>query len=159
MTELEKLRSAKLYIDRLYRGINPVNGEAVPENDVVLDPEVAKKLAYVSYVLKNVIVGGGLKSLTKTNSLKKTKNSEKVPFAITEEQLGKFPYSEKPMAVSEIAKTINTLIDTNTMRSIAYTDITDWLISIGVLYETESPEGKIKRQPTDKGIQLGLSVS
>ncbi len=158
MTELEKLRSARTYIDSLSKGISPVNGEKISENDIVMDPDVSKWLVYASGVLKKVIANGGTAPLKKSKPIKKIKNSQKVPFDITAEQLKKFPYSEKPISVSEIARNINTLIDTNTMRSIAYTDITNWLISFGVLYEAESIEGKIKRQPTDKGTKLGIST-
>ena len=44
------------------------------------------------------------------------------------------------------------------MRSIAYTDITNWLISIGILYETEGSDGNIKRQPTEMGTKFGIST-
>lgn len=158
MTETEKLKNARRYIDSLSKGISPVEGKTIPENDIILDLKISNCLAYVSGVLKKVIENGGLKYTNKPKAVKKIKNSQKLPFAITEEQLEKFPYSEKPISVSEIARNINTLIDTDTMRSIAYTDITNWLISIGILYETEGSDGNIKRQPTEMGTKFGIST-
>ena len=157
MTELEKIRTTKKYIDNLSKGISPIEGETIPENDIILNTKVSKSLAYVSVVLKRVIENGGIKA-AKSKPVKKIRNSQKLPFAVTKEQLKNFPYSEKPISVSEIARSINTLIDTNKMRSIAYTDITNWLISVGILYEAEGSEGKIKRQPTDEGLKLGIST-
>ena len=35
MTELEKIERAKVYMDKLANGINPVDDSVVPEEDVV----------------------------------------------------------------------------------------------------------------------------
>lgn len=35
MTELEKMQRAKMYIDKLANGINPIDDAAAPENDVI----------------------------------------------------------------------------------------------------------------------------
>ena len=35
MTELETIQRAKIYIDNLANGINPLNGQHLPEEDIV----------------------------------------------------------------------------------------------------------------------------
>ena len=35
MTELETLERAKMYIDKLANGVNPLDDSTVPENDIV----------------------------------------------------------------------------------------------------------------------------
>ena len=43
MTELEKIRHAKNYLDRLADGIDPISGQAMPE-DTVLNSTMANAL-------------------------------------------------------------------------------------------------------------------
>ena len=35
MTELEKLKRAKMYIDKMANGINPIDGATAPDEDVI----------------------------------------------------------------------------------------------------------------------------
>ena len=54
MTELEKSRRAKLYIDKLANGINPIDDSPVPEQDVVNQVRVSRCLFFVSQILGQV---------------------------------------------------------------------------------------------------------
>ena len=53
MTEKEKMQYAKNYIDQLANGINPLNGEAAQDNDIVNNIHISRCLFYVSSVLQN----------------------------------------------------------------------------------------------------------
>ncbi len=55
MTELETLERAKMYIDKLANGINPLNDEPVKDDDIVNNIRISRCLFYVSNILKNVI--------------------------------------------------------------------------------------------------------
>lgn len=55
MTEQEKLQRAKYYIDCLANGVNPLDGTAVPEQDVVNHVKVSRCLFYVSDILRKQI--------------------------------------------------------------------------------------------------------
>ena len=59
MTELEILKRAKLYIDKMANGKNPITDEEAGENDVINNVRVARCLFYVSGVLDKVIASGG----------------------------------------------------------------------------------------------------
>ena len=66
MTELEKMKQAKMYIDHLANGIDPISNTEL-ENDAVLNNvKLARCFFYVSEVLGKVIASGG-----EANSMKK----------------------------------------------------------------------------------------
>ena len=55
MTELEKMQRAKMYIDKLANGIDPVSDELIGDQEVVNQVQIARCLFYVSGVLEDVI--------------------------------------------------------------------------------------------------------
>ena len=58
MTELEKIAYAKSFIDKLARGINPINDREIPDDDVVNNPRLCRCFFYVSEVLGQIIING-----------------------------------------------------------------------------------------------------
>lgn len=149
MTELEKIAYAKSFIDKLANGINPIDNQPVAEYDVVNNVRLTGCFFYISDILRQIIENGGI-----TPPKKKTKSS----FGITQEQLAQYPYSERPISVSEIAKKINALVDTEQMKQLSYKQLTGWLLSINVLVEQPTENGKMKKRPTESGSQLGISI-
>ena len=59
MTELEKMQRAKVYIDKLANGIDPLSDTQVSNDDVINQVEVSRCLFYVSDVLRKLIENGG----------------------------------------------------------------------------------------------------
>ena len=149
MTELEKIEYAKSFIDKLANGINPLDDYPIPDNDIANNVRLSRCFFYVSDILRQVIENGGT-----TSSKKKTKNA----FNITQEQLSRFSYSETPISISEIAKKINELVDTEQMKQLSYRQLTTWLISINALTEQPTVNGKAQKRPTETGRQLGISL-
>lgn len=149
MTELEKIAYAKSFIDKLANGINPIDDQPVAEYDVVNNVRLTRCFFYVSDILRQVIENGGT-----TPPKKKTKFA----FNITQEQLSQYPYSETPISISEIAKKINALIDTEKMKQLSYKQLTSWLLSINALTEQPTANGKYQKRPTETGEQLGISL-
>lgn len=148
MTELEKIAYAKSFIDKLANGINPIDNTALKDDDIVNNVRLSRCFFYVSDILRQVVENGGVN--------KPSKNL--IPFSISPEQLLNFSYSDTPIALSEIAKRINELIDTSIMRKITYKDLSAWLLSINMLKEEFSSEGKGKKRPTINGIEIGIST-
>ena len=151
MTDLEKIAYAKSFIDKMANGINPLDDTPVPESDLINQIRISRCFFYVSEILRQVIENGGIAPV------RTLRNSEKVPFAITEEQLKNFNFSEIPVTLSEITRRINALIDENTMKKLPSTAISGWLLQIEVLEEQEQ-NGKTAKRPTEKGVQLGISL-
>lgn len=51
MKEIEKLRQAKLYIDKLTNGVNPFTGAYISEDEIMRDSRIISCFEYISQVL------------------------------------------------------------------------------------------------------------
>lgn len=150
MTELEKIAHAKQYVEKLANGINPLTDQAVSDSDIINHVKISRCLFYVSDVLRQVIDNGGV-------APRKAKIA-KVPFQLDYEMRKDFQYSEVPIPVSEIAKRINLLVQTEEMKKLSYKHIADWLIQAGFLELVTRNGGKTARVPTEEGIHLGITL-
>ena len=148
MTELEKIEYAKSFIDKLANGINPLDDTIIKEDNIVNNVRLSRCFFYVSDILRQVIENGGANK----------KKSSKLRFELSTEELTKFPYSNSPIAISEIAKRLNSLINDEAMKKISHRDLTNWLLSIGMLFEHSSFDGKISKRPTEQGSNIGIST-
>jgi len=146
MTDIEKLEYARMFLDKLANGINPLDNTPVAENELVNHVRISRCFFYVSDVLRQVI---------EERSIPKSK-APKLPFSVTHEQLAAFPYSETPIPVSEFTSRINALVSEAGMKKFCYKLVTGWLISIGALCELPGQDGKVKKQPTETGNELGI---
>ena len=147
MTELERVAYAKTFIDKLANGINPIDDQPVAENDAINNVRLSRCFFYVSDILRQVIENGGINP---------AKKKAREPFAITQEQLSRYPFSEDPIPISEITRRINDLVDTAEMKLLSYNKITGWLMSIQALAEHTKADGKTTKHPTEAGNQLGI---
>ena len=150
MTELEKIAYAKKFLDSLAEGVNPVNGEPVPEGDVARSPRVVGCFRYVSELLGTTIQAGGLKRIPR-GSLE--------PFSATVEQLMQYRFPPEPRTVSRFVQAVNDTVDLHRVRGLRVRDVTDWLLGKNLLAEEETPDGRKHRIPTEEGKTLGISAS
>ncbi|MBR0158216.1 MAG: hypothetical protein IJM24_03925 [Clostridia bacterium] len=148
MTELEIMQRAKMYLDKLANGIDPITGARVSETDCVRQARVSRCLSYVSEVLDKVIDNGGVAG--------KQKKSRKPPFSITPRELAAYRFDSEPIPVSEITGKINALVYSDDMLKLKYASITTFLIKAGLLAEEQSENGKPVKRPTEKGNALGI---
>lgn len=151
MTDLEVMQRAKMYMDKLANGINPLNDSPVPEGELLNNVRLCRCFFYVSDVLRQVIDNGG--------QVGRAAKTPKVPFAITREQLDAFPFSDKPIPVSEIARRISELVPevlNDTMSKFKYSAITAFLLESGFLTEVENAAGQKVKRPTEPGGALGI---
>ena len=149
MTELETIARAKMYIDKLANGINPLDDTAVAETDIVNNVRISRCLFFVSDTLRKVLENGGVSAASR---------AKKNKFNITAEELERFAFSDKPIPVSEITKRINDLADTENCTKLSHNTITSWLSEIGMLNETINTQGKKIKRPTAEGAELGILV-
>lgn len=147
MTEIEKIEYAKSFIDKLANGVNPLDGSQIKEDDIVNNVRISRCLFFVSDVLRQVVENGGIK-----------KKTAKIPFTLTLEERTSFEYSDTPIPVSEITKRFNDLITNEDMKKLSHRNITEWLISIDMLYEMTKPDGKTTKRPTEHGMAVGITT-
>ena len=72
MTELETLERAKMYMEKLANGMNPIDGSMIPDEDVVNNVRLSRCFFYVADVLRRVIDNGGIEKQKKSKKLCKT---------------------------------------------------------------------------------------
>lgn len=149
MTELETIARAKMYIDKLANGINPLDDTAVAQTDIVNNVRISRCLFFVSDTLRKVLENGGVGTASR---------AKKNKFRITAEELEKFAFSDKPIPVSEITKRINDIADTENSTKLSHHTITSWLSEIGMLNEMINKEGKKSKRPTADGSDLGIFI-
>lgn len=149
MTELEKMERAKMYIDKLANGINPLDDTMAPEGDIVNNVRLSRCFFYVADVLRQVIENGGIQPAA-------PKKPKKAPFEIPPEKREQFARSERPIPISEIARRINALVESEEMKKLSYSAILNWLVAIGMMELVTLPDGKRTRWPTGLGRENGI---
>ncbi len=149
MTELEKVQRAKMYIEKLANGINPLDNVPVSDTDIINNIRLSRCLFYVSDILRQVIDNNGVVGKSKIS---------RQPFFLPVEKAAQFSISPTPIPVSEITKRINDLVDTEKCYKLNYTAITGWLIEIGALQTIMANDGKNTKLPTEQGAELGIST-
>ena len=148
MTELDKIRRARMYLQKLMNGVNPLNDTLLPESDIVNNERISRCLQYVTEVLGQVIENGGTEP----------QNRPREAFAITNEQLAEYPLSEIPLQITEITSRINALIDPTRMRQLSPNTITTWLVTEELLYVHTHPNGRTSKYPTENGHRFGITT-
>lgn len=147
MTELEKMQRAKMYIDKLANGIDPIDDIPVSDDDVINNVRISRCLFYVSDILRQVIENNGVFGKTK-----------KGPFFLSADVINQFVASEIPLSVSEITNCLNSLANLDVCTKLKNSDITNWLVEIGLLEIELTPEGKKTKKPTPQGTELGIGL-
>lgn len=145
MTELEKIAYAKTFIDKLAKGINPLDDTQIPEGDVVNNVRLSRCFFYVSDILGQVYENGGVGKVDKT-----------IPFSITDEQISRFEFLPYPISGSEIARRLSDVIKNPLMKTFSVTKMNQWMVSRGLLIDDVDARGKRRKMPTEEGISLGI---
>ncbi len=149
MTELETLQRAKMYLDQLSVGVNPLDGSAVPAGDVVCQARLVRCFRYVSGVLGQVIDSGGTEA--------PAKRAKKRPYQVPLARRAAFQFSDVPLAASELARRL-TALGEDDMRGLSYRALTAWLVETGLLAVVHSEGGGGHKRPTAAGLEMGISV-
>lgn len=152
MTDYEVLQRAKLYIDKMANGINPLTDETVKEDDLINNVRISRCLFYVSGVLGDVIKHGARTPRSYSSK------SDKADFSIGAIDLEKIEYSETPIALTRITDKINSLINTDDMKKITYRMVTPILVTEGLLEEYITASGRKHMRPTAYGKTRGISL-
>jgi hypothetical protein len=149
MTELEKIKRAKMYMDKLAKGINPIEDTMAPNEDVINNVRLSRYFFFVSDVLRRVIESGGTKTAVVEEKPKK------LPLEVLFEKRSRSHYSEKPIPASEIAKRVNALADNENVRKFTYSGVLTWLTEIGMMEWASTSDGKRTKRPTKIGKESG----
>lgn len=95
MTELETMQRAKMYLEKLSRGIDPITDREMPEDSVLNNVRICRCLHYVSGVLDQVIANGGVVG-----------KREGTPFVIDRSRMGSIRLTQSPVSLTEFTGNI-----------------------------------------------------
>ena len=146
MTELEIMQRAKMYMDKLAQGIDPVTDTELPEDSALNNIRLARCFFYVSGVLEQVIQNGGQVG----------KLPRKAEFTLTSEQLSTIQPSEEPLRITQFVELLQGASGNPGMKRPSTRLITDWLMEKGFLQNAINGEGKQYRAPTETGNRIGI---
>ena len=147
MTELETMQRAKMYLDKLAQGIDPISGAEVPEDSVLNNVRLARCFFYVSGVLQQVIDHGGSVGAS---------HKQKLPFTITPQQTSQVAIPDHGLRITEFIELLSAAVNNPAMKRPGSTVITNWLVERQLLKKITGLNGKQRRVPTELGLQLGL---
>ena len=148
MTELETMQRAKMYLDKLAQGIDPITNQEVPEDSVLNNVRLARCFFYVSDVLGQVLANGGVIG----------GKPKQQAFHIDTEQLAQVHISQEPVRITQLVEMIGVAVNNPQMKKLSTTVITNWLLEKGFLEKQIGLDGKNRRIPTQNGLMLGLST-
>ena len=148
MTELETMQRAKMYLDKLAQGIDPITNREVPDDSVLNNVRLARCFFYVSDVLGQVIANGGVVG----------SKPKLLPFAVSAEQLAGVRISPEPVRITQLIEMISEAVNNPQMKKPSTTVITNWLLEKGFLEKQVGEDGKFRRIPTRNGLMIGLST-
>ena len=146
MSEIDKLKRAKLYMDKLSNGVDPNSGMRVHEDDIVRDSRVIACFQYISRVLEWEI-----ESFENRPAAPEKQRRRRV--FINDDQFSQLQLNYGECKVSDIANEINRVIADNGTKKMQAAWINDWLESIGIM--TKNADGN--RVVTSAGEEIGIT--
>ena len=148
MTDLEVMQRAKMYMDKLAHGIDPITDQEMEGDSVLNNVRLARCFFYVSDVLGRVIANGGYIGAKQKQKLE--------PFEITPEQLAKVQLPQEPVRITQLVEIISAATENPCMKKLSTTTVTNWLMEKGFLEKQTDADGKAKRIPTKNGLLIGM---
>ena len=148
MTELETMQRAKMYLEKLAQGIDPISDMDLPQDTVLNNIRLARCFFYVSGVLEQVIRNGGVVG-ARTRTLE---------FSLTAEQRRQVWINPEPIRITAFVDALHRAAGAPDMKKPNAGKITEWLEKNGLMFKQLNAEGKYNRLPTDCGRQLGIQT-
>jgi hypothetical protein len=146
ITELDKLKHAKEYLDKLAEGVHPLTGEPLPGDTVLNNVQLVRCFFYVSDILRQVIENGG-----------RVRRTSARLFALTEEERSRVRLFDQPVTISILVRSINEAVSDRHMKKLSPTAVTAWLVEQGYLKVVEDARGRHK-DITPKSREVGISA-
>ena len=156
-TELDTMKHAKEYIDKLANGIDPFTDKPVPDDDIVNNVKLSRCFFYISGILEKVIENGG--EVTAEKTVEVIKPQKRGAVVITDEARTRFKCFINEVSLSTFTDMINKHLDSDVSVRLKGSAIADWLTVIGMLAEETLPKGRLKRVPTDSGMSEGIRLN
>lgn len=145
--EFEKMEKAKNVLLKISKGVDPLSGEAIAENNFLNDPRIIRCFYFVTEVLDNVIQGVYRKT-----------GSRLPDFIITPEQKQRVTFPEGKIGVNEFSRQINQYIDTNASKKLTGMEFNKKLKKMGILTDKIIENGKTRTVINPNSAKYGLEM-
>ena len=143
--DLELLKRAKDYMDKLAQGINPFTNEPAADDSCINNVKLSRCYFFVSDILNQVIENGGFVG----------KRDLSFP-QLTEQILSELSCIDHGVAISVFAKSVSAVFEKYGMRGIPVTSYTGWLVSKHLLDDVLSETGKSRRVTNKNSEFVGI---
>lgn len=144
MVDVEKLNSAKTWIEKLANGINPLNDELVKDDDLINNVHISRCLFYVSELLDEIKV--------RTSVIRRGRKA----FFLSAKDAVNIPIS-KPNGIANFVRIVNGYIPEG-MKPLSVAQVIKWLRNEGLMQEILKEDGRKTNIPTEKGNRLGITT-
>ena len=144
MIDMEKLVTAKVWIEKLANGINPLNDELVKDDDLINNVHISRCLFYVAELLGEIKVGTAVERRGRRSFFLSSKDAANIHILA-------------PNGIANFVKLVNGYIPTD-MKPLSAAQVIKWLRNEGLLHEVSKEDGHKTNLPTEKGNSLGINT-
>ena len=144
MIDMSKLKTAQDWVEKLANGINPLTLEPIKEDDIVNNVHISRCLFFVSEMLGKVEPPKSASRKGRRDFWMTSRETEQIDILV-------------PCGIAQFTKTVNEHIPAD-MKPLSVSTVIKWLRNNGYLYEANIDEKRKTNIPTEKGIQLGITV-
>ncbi len=147
ISEFEKISKAKLVLEKVARGIDPLTGEEITEESFLHDPRISRCFTFVAEVLENVL-----------NGVYSERASKIEQFVITPEQKASVVLTEGKIGLTEFTKCINECINLNFSKKLTNVELGKRLKKMGILGEVIGEKGKTRTVTNENSAAYGFET-
>lgn len=145
--DIDKIKKARVVLDKMANGINPVDGTKITEESFLNDPRIIRCLFFVNEILQRTIDG---------DLQDKNLDRKKLPFVITAEEKARVEFPAEEIGVNAFAQCINKVINPNVSKKLTGLELNKGLKRMGILGELVDNEGKKKTIVPEGSEKYGI---
>lgn len=145
--DFEKMEKAKNVLLKIAKGINPVTGEEIPENNFICDARIIQCFYFVTEVLDNVKNGVYSKSVEK-----------QTVFIISSDEKTRVTFPDGKIGVNEFSKQVNQCIDLSKSKKLTGVELNKRLKNMGILSERVTESGKTRTIINESSANYGFEM-
>lgn len=149
-TELETMKHAKEYIDKLANGIDPFTDKPVPDGDIINNVKLSRCFFYISGILEKIIENGGEVSPVYSGTIADGN------CIITDEVRSELVAIDDNITPKAVNDMINVALIKHNCRQIKSGIVSKWLTELDLIQRYNDIDGKRRRRVTSVGEEEGL---
>jgi len=144
MTDADMIARAKMYMEKLASGINPLTGERLTDGECAAEARMRRCFEFTAGVLDSAY-----KREIDREIRENRRNAR--PFGLTAEEMARYEFSDEAVGINTVRDRFNSLIDISSVKRLKSTSILAFLISSGLISELDGV-----KNPTELGMQMGI---